>query len=88
MSDILTNKNVKARRTHRCSLCGEAISPGESYRLCVGRDGAQFFRCRIHHECDKVPLIDGWDDIEWTHSGDEVEFRKRRDELRASGMLT
>lgn len=34
--DILSQKDVRARKPHRCYECGKAIAPGETYDRIVG----------------------------------------------------
>ena len=85
-STILAQGHVKARKPHRCSLCGEEIEKGETHRVSVSVHEGRICRTRYHAECDKVPKIDKWSWID-LECMDEIEFRQRREELRAEGKL-
>lgn len=82
----LSDCNVKARKQHRCDLCGEAIAIGETHRHWTGKDGGEFMSSRQHLECLAVTVADRWDAIDWESGWDEVDFRARRDEIRAKAQ--
>lgn len=53
MSTMLSFKDgVKARKKHRCCLCGESIAVGEIHDTRTGVDGGDgFWTMRMHPEC-------------------------------------
>ena len=79
----LSDDNVKARKQHRCDLCGEAIAIGEEHRHWTGKDGGEFLASHQHLECVAVTVADRWDAMDWECHSDQAEFRARRDEIRA-----
>lgn len=83
---VLNNKDVRAKKEHKCLLCGETIRVGELHRACTIKDGS-VYTARTHKECDEVTVIDRWDDMDWECCGDEELFRQRREELRTQGRL-
>ena len=51
MLDFCTDKIVKAKKDHKCSLCGQKIQAGESYRRYSGKYEGDFFDCCYHDSC-------------------------------------
>lgn len=51
MLDFYTDKIVKAKKDHKCSLCGQKIQAGESYRRYSGKYEGDFFDCCYHDSC-------------------------------------
>lgn len=68
MNVFLAQKTVRARKRHRCFVCGLSIWPGQTYvrSACVNDGSASSFA--EHHECRRVamkmlredPWIDGY----------------------------
>ncbi len=79
----MSDGNVRARKQHRCGLCGDPIAVGETHRHWTGKDGGEFVSSRQHLECLAVTVHDKWDAIDWESGWDEADFRARRDEIRA-----
>ena len=50
MAFITEEKNVIARKPHRCTWCGEPIAKGESYWKWKSVNGA-WFTSKMHPEC-------------------------------------
>ncbi len=85
--ETLSDEWVRARKQHRCELCGESIEVGDRHRRWVGKDGGELVTGRIHEECMRVTEIDKWDYIDWESFCDPADFRVRRQELRDLGKL-
>ena len=62
---ILSERLPKARKVHRCDWCGGTIKRGEIYVCVSGMDGGDFYKTRLHTECDAAMNreLDGWDEI-------------------------
>lgn len=53
MSDyVLSDKNVVARKAHRCAHCGTNIAVGTRHRATVQIYDGQFDSLRAHDECE------------------------------------
>lgn len=52
---VLENKTKKARKQHRCCLCGELINVGEEYnnQTLFYADDGDFVNMKSHKECLK-----------------------------------
>jgi hypothetical protein len=62
----------KARKAHRCYLCGEIIAPQETYLVRTGSLDDEIVSCKMHPECEQQTR--DWDDFDWEcFSGDEFE---------------
>lgn len=66
MSQVLTHVAIKQ---HRCSWCGEAINPGETYSRYRYWDRDEAGTVKMHPECDadmqeEARISGGW--IEWS----------------------
>ena len=59
----LRDEDVKARKNHRCILCGEDILVGEVYRQRTGTDEGEIHTMRMHQECQKESAK--WDSDDW-----------------------
>lgn len=59
----LEDKRVRARKPHRCFMCGEAVGAGEEYvrRKGVGDGGVESFA--MHPECESESS--SWEDADW-----------------------
>jgi hypothetical protein len=72
MSDWVHSKDLrpKARKVHRCYLCGESIEIGEVHvrRFGFGEDGPSNFR--MHAECEVRSNDPDWWDWEASWAGD------------------
>lgn len=70
---VLLDKNVVARKAHRCAHCGASIDIGIRHRSTVQIYEGQFDASRTHIECDTA-----WADLNFRlrgcHSGDELPF--------------
>ena len=52
--EFYTDRIVKARKVHKCELCGQNIKVGEKYHRQSGKYEGEFFdRCH-HMTCDKI----------------------------------
>lgn len=68
MIDILSNKHVKARKSHTCNLCKLKIEKGEVYRSAKLADGGEIWAWKEHLECSKC-AIETLDDSEYEDVG-------------------
>lgn len=86
MSQLLSEGTRKARKPHRCSLCGRIIDPGESYHHSSSADGGTVSVWRQCQHCcslaDEVDLLGHLADP-WEGYGpddmDEVDPRNLRE---------
>ena len=88
MATTMYNANVVGRKQHRCDLCGLEILPGVKHRLAKVKDGGEFYEFRYHPICDRVTVLDRWDDIDWESGTDPADFRVRLAELVSDGKIT
>lgn len=56
---------VKARKRHRCYLCGQPIEPGETYVRHSAADYGKAHSWSQHPECDAATI--GWDEDDWEY---------------------
>lgn len=54
MLDFYSDKTVKAKKEHKCSLCGQKIEAGESYRRDSGKFDGSFFDYCYHDSCYRL----------------------------------
>jgi hypothetical protein len=84
----ISNGNVKTRKSHKCDLCGRTIAIGTTARRLVSTDMGKVYSFYYHPECDRVTILDKWDEIDWECcGGNHSEFIERLEELRAEGKL-
>lgn len=60
----------KARKQHRCYLCGRLIEKGEKHRKHVGTYDGDFYSMRNHFDCDKH--TDGWATEDWEYHEPQI----------------
>lgn len=65
----LEDKKQKARKLHRCCLCGLEIAIGVEYIRRTGSDGGDMHRMKMHVECEAVTR--DWDDSDWENTEPE-----------------
>lgn len=53
MIDVLFDKKVKARKSHKCDLCRLEIKKGETYRYSKLADCGELWTWKEHLECSK-----------------------------------
>lgn len=54
MSEILQEKDRKARKEHRCSYCGETIKKGEIYEYAKLKEDGKLYEWKNHKKCGFV----------------------------------
>jgi len=70
MSSILSEKNgVKARKKHRCCLCGEVINAGDLYDIRKGVNDGDMWSMHMHQECHAYEQKHGTVDADWYEDG-------------------
>lgn len=70
--EVVGYETRKARTSHRCTLCGGRIRPGQRYDRWVSIDGGDIQECKVHEHCRQVVRdhCDYYRELEWT--SDEV----------------
>lgn len=59
----IEDKDVKARKDHRCWLCAETIDKGTTYRRRVGIGDDGPMTMHMHAECEAATR--DWDQMDW-----------------------
>lgn len=52
--DCIATKHRKARKEHRCELCGGKINAGEHYVYTFQKDGGDVTSFKNHEQCDFI----------------------------------
>ena len=73
MPTLGPDRVIKARKEHRCSLCGLRIRRGATYVFRQGVEGREHWRMRMHAVCDDA--TSRWDYVDWESMSDEADFR-------------
>lgn len=89
MSDFFNQKNVKARKIHKCEFCEKKIQKGETYSYESGVFDGDFFSRKLCLECNNMLTQFckengygefSWDWIEdWIHDLYCYECEKKED---------
>ena len=87
MPTLGQDREIRARKEHRCDLCGLRIRRRAKYWLRQGVEGREHWRLRMHAVCRAA--ADEWDWIDWDEwrIGDEYEFRRYSLGLTSGGLL-
>ena len=72
-STVFSARVLKARKVHRCYLCGLPIAQGEVHERFVGVTDGDFWTDRRHAAC-QLHTRD-WTDEDWEYH-EHMEFRK------------
>ena len=83
----LSDRRLKARKPHRCYLCGLKIAVGETYVRYVGVGEDGFSSSANHDECLQVTSDNKWDIHCW-ESHDSECFREELAEWREARKAT
>ncbi|MFQ5786488.1 MAG: hypothetical protein ACE5H1_00760 [Thermodesulfobacteriota bacterium] len=62
----LRDERVKAKKVHKCLLCGEDIEVGEYYQKRTGTNDG-IITMKMHEECKEES--DSWDECDWQTFG-------------------
>ena len=64
--NVISTKNKKANKFHKCDLCGLLINHGEVYNSQVIADGGDIYTFKAHLSCidiaKKLDMFDNTDD--------------------------
>lgn len=76
------NATSKARKKHRCDVCGQRINPGDQQVTRSGvESGEGFYRMHMHPECEEYSR--DWDNGDWeSHSPGDIS----REEILAANQ--
>jgi hypothetical protein len=85
MPAIGHDRTIKARKEHRCDLCGLRIRRGATYVYREGVEGREHWRLRMHPVCDDATA--DWDYQEWETNIDAADFRYHELYLRRGTVL-
>lgn len=84
MSETLAFRDgVKARKRHRCVLCGEAIVAGDLYDIRTGVNSDGFWTMHMHPECHEIEH--GNVDSDWYEDCSEPAFERPAAEKAKGG---
>lgn len=70
----IEDREVKARKQHRCTLCGLRIRKGAKYIRRRGVDGPEHITMKMHAVCEDA--TSWWGVGDWESMGDEADFRE------------
>ncbi len=71
----LEDKDVAARKGHRCLLCDRMIPKGMTYRRRTGvESGEGFITMHMHRRCEKATA--DWSEMDWELGCDPADFRQ------------
>jgi len=59
----LSDTTRKARKPHRCYLCGKLIAPNTQYIERRGADDCGIVSARMHIDCEQKSRH--WDEMDW-----------------------
>ncbi len=77
MSTLLSSKNgVKARKPHRCCLCGERIEVGDTKDTRTGISDGQVWTMQMHPECHAYEQRTGVVDPDWYEDVSDPAFSR------------
>jgi len=77
MSTCLSSKDgVKARKPHRCCLCGQRIDAGELYDARTGVGDGCMWTMKMHPECHAYEQKDGVVDPDWYEDVSDPAFER------------
>ncbi len=78
MSTCLSSKEgAKARKPHRCSLCGERINAGELQDTRTGVCDGRMWTMHMHPECHAYEQKPGAVDPDWYEDVSEPAFDRK-----------
>ena len=87
MPTIGPDKLTRARRDHRCDLCGLRIRRRATYYVREGVEGREHRRLRMHAVCRHAAA--DWGESEWeAWIGDGYAFRWYELDLTPAGLLS
>ena len=52
--ELLSSAEHRARKEHRCGICGKAIRPGEKYHYQSGKYEGEFYTTKAHRRCHDI----------------------------------
>lgn len=77
MSTYLSSKDgVKARKPHRCCLCGERINVGDTQDTRTGVGDGVMWTMHMHPECHAYEKETGTVDPDWYEDVSEPAFER------------
>lgn len=77
MSTVLSSKDkVKARKPHRCCLCGELINAGDWQATRSGVRDGDMWTMHMHPECYAYEQKPGTVDSDWYEDVSEPAFAR------------
>ncbi len=77
MSSFLSSKNgTKARKPHRCALCGERIEKGDTQDTRTGVGDGDVWTMHMHPECHSYEQKPGTVDPDWYENVSEPAFNR------------
>jgi hypothetical protein len=68
------DRQLTAKKKHRCWYCNKSIHPGERYLYRAGVSDGDFWTMHMHQECDAHAHAT-WDRDDWEH-GPPEEFER------------
>ena len=80
MNELLARKDRKARKDHRCDLCGKIIHKGETYVLSKNICDGTIYEWHEHKNCSEVCGAI-WDYVDPDEGMDDQEFQDGSQEV-------
>ncbi len=60
MTEVLTDGDMVARKSHRCIWCGEMIPKGQIHHVQSGIFDGELYRHHMHQECYAGGMVALW----------------------------
>lgn len=86
--EVISDRIIKARKSHRCGLCGKEIASGTLYRHQFNKDGGNVWTFNAHCECMELTGVidfgdyDGITNQEFNDALQSYAYEKHYDDAK------